>query len=379
VTTHARFVPLLAPLLLLGCRERPADPPPPQPDPQGAVTIPADSPQLRELAIATAAESSDPPRRCNGRLCWDEEVTARVFTPLPGRVLRIDADVRQQVHAEQALATITSPDFGQAQASARRAATDLQFAERTVARLHELQEHGAVALKEVQAADAELARARAEKDRTEGQLAAYGGSPDNIDQGFVIRAPIDGVVVERNLGPGQEVRPDQMLAGLPAVAAPLFVISDPSRLWIVIDATASDAARFAPGDPILVHGPSACGANHQGRVLVVADAVDPQTRMVRVRGEVDNSDRRLRAEMYVTADVQGEQVRSVQVPAGAVFLVGERHYLFVEQAPGRFERREVEPGCAADDRIGIRSGLAAGDRVVAAGSTLLEQLWQSHN
>jgi cobalt-zinc-cadmium efflux system membrane fusion protein len=100
---------------------------------------------------------------------------------------------------------------------------------------------------------------------------------------------------------------------------------------------------------------------------------------VRVRGAVDNADRRLRAEMYVTADVQGQQVRSVQVPATAVFLSGERHFLFVERAPGCFERREVLPGCTAEDRIGICSGLAAGDRVVASGSTLLEQLYQSHN
>ena len=89
----------------------------------GILTIPADRPELRALGtVAIGAGDRDAVSRQNGRLIWDEDVTVRVFTPIAGRVTKVAVDAGQRIEAGQVLALISSPDFGQAQADARRAA-----------------------------------------------------------------------------------------------------------------------------------------------------------------------------------------------------------------------------------------------------------------
>ncbi|HLQ37032.1 MAG TPA: efflux RND transporter periplasmic adaptor subunit [Planctomycetota bacterium] len=341
------------------------------------VVLPPSSPQLGSLAVEAAEECDNPPLHLNGRLVWDDGVTVRVFTPFAGRVAKIAADLGETVYCGQSLATITSPDFGQAQANARKATTDLQQAERTVARMRELSAHGAVPQKDLQAAEADLLRAQSERQRTAMQLANYGGSSDMIDQAFLLRAPIGGVLVEKNINPGQEVRADQMLANVPQLAAPLFLISDPQRLWVQIDASETDLPQLAPGQTLQVHTRAYPGESFAGELEVIADCVDPVTHMVRVRGRVDNQSRLLKAEMFVLVDLANHGARSIHVASRAVFLKGERHYLFVEQLPGRFRRQEVRVGREQQGKVVVVDGLRPGDRVVTNGCLLLEQVFQA--
>src|SRR5205807_6675935 len=118
---------------------------------------------------------------------------------------------------------------GQAQADARRAATDLALAERTLARQVDLLQHGVVARKEVEQAEADVARARADHQRAKVRLELYGGDTALVDQLLPLETPLGGRIVDRSITPGQEVRPDQMLANAPQLVAPLFVVTDPSR------------------------------------------------------------------------------------------------------------------------------------------------------
>jgi cobalt-zinc-cadmium efflux system membrane fusion protein len=342
-----------------------------------AVALPSPERQLESLRIAPAAQCEALPLRLNGRLTWDEDVTARVFTPFAGRVARIVANTGDTVAAGASLAAITSPEYGVAQAEARKACTDLAEAERTVARLHDLFEHGAVPEKDLRAAEACCARATAEQQRTAMQLAFHGGCSDTIDQNYRLRAPIAGVVVEKNVGTGQEVRADQMLANVAQLSAPLFVISDPHRLWVQLDATEADLPRLRPGLAFTVRLPGDRTRSYEGRVLHVADAVDPVSRMVRVRGAVENSDGMLKAEMFVGAELPEPDAKCVQVASSAVFLSGERHFLYVDCGEGRFMRRPVKVGGQDGDRLVVLDGVRAGERVVVDGSLLLEQLFKS--
>ncbi len=178
-------------------------------------------------------------------------MTTRLFTPFAGRVTKILVEAGQSIEAGTPLAAIASPDFGQAQADARRTATDFALAERTVARLRELSQHGAAAQKDLQAAEAELDRARLEKQRTAERLGLYGAAED-VAQSYVLKSPIAGVVVEKNINPGAELRPDQMLAGTPQLAAPLFVITDPTKFWIQIDVPERDYPRLRAGQMFVI-------------------------------------------------------------------------------------------------------------------------------
>ena len=306
-------------------------------------------------------------------------MSVRVYSPFGGRVTDVIAQPGQRVEAGAVLARIASSDYARAESDAHKAASKLRLAERTLARVRDLQEHGAAALKELEAAEAEHAAAKSEDQRARARLATYGNPGDAVDGSFALRAPIAGVVVERSLSPGQEVRNDQIMAGTPQLAAPLFTITDPKRLWVVIDASEHDAQQLHPGDPFSVLLHLDHGVARAGRIEMVSDFLDPVSRTVRARGSVDNPDPTLRAEMLVTVDVAPANAAPVpEVPVAAVLLEGDRHYLYVAGAPGQFERREVGLGTQDGDWLPVVSGLAGGSRVVSEGAILLEKIYQDH-
>ena len=197
---------------------------------------------------------------------------------------------------------------------------------------------------------------------------------------FSLRSPVAGTLVERNVAPGQEVRPDQMLASEASVLQPLFVVTDPSRLWVWLDVPEVNLADLRTGQAIALRSNAYPGRSFEGHVDFTAAALDPATRTARVRGSVPNPEGLLKAEMYVSADVvAGDRPVGVEVPAKAVFLDGEARYVFVEAAPGRFQRRQVEVGVESAGHVAVTDGLAVGQRVVTDGSLLLEQILDSHS
>jgi len=346
---------------------------------QGArVTLPPKSPQLAELATENARTAPPSPLRLNGRLAWDENATVRVYSAFGGRVSRIAAEIGQRVRKGDVLAYIASPDYGQAEADAHRAASDLRLADRTAARARDLFEHGATSRRELDAAEADLERAKAEKERADARLAAYGGGGGAVDGSYALRAPIDGEVVERNLTPGQEVRPDQMLAGTPALTAPLFTLTDPTHLWVVLDLNEHDAPEIHSGQQCSVRPHLSVDGAFVGTIESVSQFLDPTTRTVKARASLDNPERRLRAEMLVTVEVAPPADRVVhEVPSKAVFLEAEKHFVFVESARGQFERTEVQIGAEHDGLLQVEAGLDD-HPVVTDGALLLEKIYRDH-
>jgi cobalt-zinc-cadmium efflux system membrane fusion protein len=191
-----------------------------------------------------------------------------------------------------------------------------------------------------------------------------------VDQTLALKSPIAGVVVERNLNPGQEVRPDNQDKAL-------FVVSDPTQLWFMLDVAEKDVGIVSPGTEVTI-GTTSLGADRvKGRISYVADVVDPQSRSVKVRGVVEGTDERLKAEMYIVAELRVPAPGGFLVPARAVYLRGEQHYVFVDQGNGRYARRAVQPGPLTDGYQVVLQGLAATDKVVVDGSLLLERLLAS--
>jgi cobalt-zinc-cadmium efflux system membrane fusion protein len=329
-------------------------------------------------ASAISVEASKAPDATilslNGRIVWDDNATTRLFTPFAGRVTKIPVEMGQCVKSGDPLALIASPDYGQAQADARRAATDLILSERTLARTRELLNHGAAAEKDLQAAEADMERARLEKQRTAERLALYGSSVDSVDQSYVLKAPIPGIVVERNINPGAELRSDQMLANTPQLASPLFVITDPTHLWIQIDVPEREQGRVRLDQTFSIRSMSLPNQAFTGKVDFISDSLDPTTRTIKVRGSIANPQRLLKAEMFVKAEFQLEPESGVEVSSRAVFLRGEKHYVLLEEKPGHYSRQEVTVGSERAGRLIITDGLKPGQRVVVDGVLLLDQL-----
>jgi len=337
------------------------------------VSLATNSPQLSALTLETVGAVQPAAVSLAGRLTWDEDATARVFTPFAGIVRRLLVDVNQPVARGQALAEILSADFGQAQADARKAQSDFRRVEKALARARDLLAHGAIPLKDLESAEADFASAEAERERTEARLAIYGATASSTERGFLLPSPLAGLLVDKSVNPGQEVRPDQMLANLPQITAPLFVVTDPKRLWIQIDATEAELPALQPGREFTFAARAFPGQVFTGRVEVVSQFIDPNTRTIKVRGTVENSRQLLKAEMFVSVSLRGAETAGASVPSRAIFLKGEKHYVFVEDQPGRYARREVKVGPEDGDRIVVVAGVLPGQRVVTEGCILLDQ------
>ena len=328
--------------------------------------FPAGHPQLTLLTTAPAIAANSVTIDLPARLVWNEEKTERIYPAFAGRVVKLNADVGQSVHAGQVLATLASPEFGAAQADTAKAQADARFSERALQRQTELFEAGIVSRKEYEQAQADAQRANAEVARAQARTQLYGGS-NAVNQQLGLSATVSGVVVERNLSAGQELRPEQGGPG----SLPLFVVTDPRSLWVQIDAREADVASLQPGTPISLTLPNFPGQSFAAKITATGDFIDSNSRTVKVRAVIDNNQRILKAEMLGNAKFERALEKGVLVPSRAVQLRGSQYWTYVQMEPGVFEGRKISIGYEGLDKMLVTNGLKDGELVVSDNGLLL--------
>jgi membrane fusion protein, heavy metal efflux system len=233
----------------------------------------------KSIVVERARVGVDRTLQLPGRLVWDEDRTVRVYSPFAGRIMEILVHPGSEVPIGQPLAMIASPDFGIAQAEFSKASADLALARRKLARLRELYKNGVSARKDLQEAEAEFARSQAEFERVSARIKLYGKAVHSVDQRYALKSPLAGVVVERAVNRGQELRPDQG-------DKPLFVISDPTSLWVQLDANEAELHGLSPDKPFTLLSSQYPGETFSAVITQVADYVDTVTRTIKIRGKV---------------------------------------------------------------------------------------------
>jgi membrane fusion protein, heavy metal efflux system len=301
-----------------------------------------------------------------GRVAFDEDHTQRVASPIDGRAVAILVKAGDRVRGGQPLVQLSSPSVGLIQADAQKAMSDLSVSEKAVDRVHKLQAEGAVAEKEVAQSEGELKKARSDYARATAQLKALGVSPSDPTVGAALRAQIAGVVVERNVLVGQEVRADQ--------ATPLLTISSLDTVWVLADAYEQDLGLVAEGDAVQIQVPAYPGEKFAGKVGHIGEVVDPATRTVKIRCVVPNKDHRLKSEMFARVEISDNGRRKVMAIASkAVLTDGDRTYVIVATEGNVFRVRRVDVGPETDGRIRILGGLSPGEKVVTEGAIFMKR------
>lgn len=348
-----------------------------QPVVQGQqLRFPQGHPQLALLTVSAAKADVPTWVEFPARMVWDEDHTQRIYPAFAGRITRIHTDVGQNVQAGSVLAQLASPDFGMAQADNAKAQSDLHLAEKTLQRQKELLEAGIIARKDFDQAEADFQRAKAESQRASTRTALYGGSgnvsSNAVDQQLALRSTIAGLVVERNLNPGQEIRPEQSGVGVP----PLFVVTDPRTMWVQVDAREAELGVLQPNAPFELVVTALPRETFQGKVIAVSDFIDPATRTIKIRGSVNNAKRLLKAEMLATVRAQRPAGTGVLVPASAITLNGTQHRVYLQTQAGVFEPRDVKIGYQGSHEVVVEQGLKVGDQVVSANVLLLSRAFK---
>jgi len=301
-----------------------------------------------------------------GRVGFDEDRTQRVASPIDGRAVNILVKTGDRVRAGQPLIQLSSPSVGQIQAEAQKAMSDLSVSEKSSERVHKLQAEGAVADKEVAQSEGDLKKARADYARATAQLKALGVSPSDPAVNAALRAQITGVVVERNVLVGQEVRADQ--------GTPLMTISSLDTVWVLADAYEQDLGLVAEGDTVAIRVPAYPGETFAGQVTHIGDMVDPATRTVKIRCVVPNKDHRLKPEMFAKIDVRDNgKHKIISIDSKAVLTDGDRTSVIVATEGNVFRTRRVDVGPEIDSRIRVIGGLTPGEKIVTEGAIFMKR------
>ncbi len=309
-----------------------------------------------------------------GRLAFDDQRVAHVFSPVSGRVDRLVAALGQRVRKGDPLAVLESPDLGSAISDLAKAKADFEAAERDEKRMKILFDANAAAARDYEAAEARFRQARAERDRAQRKARLLAADADGrVTQEFVLRSPIDGDVIARAANPGMEVQ-GQYAVG---TAVELFTVGASDRLWALADAYEADLSRVRVGAPVTVRVVAWPDRAFEGRVDWISGALDPLSRTTKVRCVLENRDGALKPEMYATVSVKVTGRKTLAVPRTALFRMGDATVVFVKtgRTPDGAVSFALRPVTTDDEGsagpVPVLGGLAAGEEIVTSGTVLV--------
>ncbi len=313
-----------------------------------------------------------------GTVSYDQDHLALVGPLVSGRVARLLAGVGDRVRRGQALAEIESAEVGQARADLIAARARAAAAQLNLHRETELAERRISSAREKEVAEAQwitesaATRAATERLRALGLSAQDIAASEKSDQGgrLAMRAPIDGVVLERSVTLGQALER----------ATDAFKIADTGHVWVDLDLYEKDLPRVHVGGQVEIRADAYTSEVFKGRVAYVVPVVEQATRTAKVRVELANESGKLSFGQLVTARLVGDPTTVttavLAVPRAAIQRVDGRSVVFVKGAAAGtesgFERRVVELGVSTGDQVEIRRGVTAGELVASDGAFLLK-------
>lgn len=331
----------------------------------GEVTIAPDSPKkayikTRELQLSSHLLLEP----LAGKISYNESLTSRISSPVAGRVIGTPIALGTTVKAGASLLELDSPDVADVEADFAKAQADLTLASHAYQRQQELYAGKAVAHKELEQAQDDLSRARSEVQRAQDRLKNLQLSGKQADGRFTLHATLPGVVVERNVTPGMEVRPD--------LDEPLFVVSDIKKLTVLMQVFEVNLGKIRLGQKLSISVPAYPKQTFPATVEYIGQVLDEKTRTVQVRCELPNPDGRLLPGMYATINVEsGPDDQAIVIPLTAVFTEGDADFVFVAVAENHYKQKPVELGLRLKNTAVVSSGLQVGEQLVTEGALML--------
>lgn len=323
----------------------------------------------------------------DGIVTTNDNTTVTVYSPYSGRVTAVQAQLGQTLRKGAPLATLLAIEAAQSDSdlvaavnAEATAQTQLEVARSTEHRQHELLLAEAGAQKDwlqsqvdLVAAQNAAETARAALRAARARAAILGGDAPKrgsaAGQGL-ITAPIDGVVVQRQVALGQFVN---SLANGGATA--LFTIANLRTVWVVASVSEVDASALKLGQTMEVTALALPGLVTKAKIAWIAAVVDPVTHRVAVRAEVPNPDLALKPQMTVTVRLfEGAPAVATAIPGSAIVFEGQAAHCYVVVGERALAVRKLQVGRVQDGMAEVSSGLVAGDRVVTRGALFIDRV-----
>lgn len=348
------FVALAAVLLFSGCHGKESLPPTATPKQEVVETVTVHRKQVANQLTLPARVMANPTDMVH------------IYPLISGRVLSLRILPGQEVHKGEKIGTLQSSEAAQARSDYEKARIEADRADLQLNRAKELLAHDVMSQRDYDDLKALDAADHSELDRTRQTLHLLGFNENDTADVVPITAPISGVVLDVGTAPGELQR---SLDNATAIAT----IADINSIWIVGDLYPRDQGMVRVGQDAAITVNGYPGMTLYGKVANISDAVDPTSLTLKVRVVLPNPQHRLKPQMYANMVLTGTQRDVVEVPATAVIQNGHDTFVFVETAPGKYERRNVTLANTGTDTDDVGQGLSDGDQVVSQGAELLRE------
>lgn len=329
----------------------------------GAIFVPEGSPYRARIVVAPAEmKSITRSRVVTGAVEADPTRTVKVLAPVAGRVRELNVALGDAVKKGQRLATLDSGDLAQAVADAEKARATVKLTKSAMDRAVGLNKAGGLALRELEQAQNDYRQAATELKRAEARLEVIGDSGEVTGQRqIVLTAPIDGTITSLETAPGDFID---------NATESMMTISNLEKVWVTANVQEKDLSFVQMDERVEVSLLAYPGAVFSGRVQIISQLLEPDTRRNKVRISFDNPHGIFKLNMFATVRFFAPPTQTVLVPPSALFMVNDTTSVFVETAPWTFRRKPVIPESDYEGATIVR-GLAAGERIVVRGGVLL--------
>jgi len=297
-----------------------------------------------------------------GSIAYDATRRAEVNARVRGVVRELLVEVGQEVEANAPLVRIESAEIGAEQSRLIAASSRIEVAQAALERVKSLFDKGMTAQKELLEAQLEVDTAIAERAATQAALGIVGVDAAS-GSSFVLVAPIAGTCLHRQATIGRMVDSEEVLCE----------IVDTRTMWAELDVPERALTSVRAGHEVILTADALGATEFTGKIDYIAPEIDRHTRTAKARVKLENPDGLLRANLFVRARIAlGPRHAQVLVPRSALQLAKGAELVFVELTPGSYEARRVRSLPGHGDLIALEGGVAAGERVVTAGSFLLK-------
>lgn len=311
---------------------------------------------LNSLLIDTVKEASALSQiNLTGSIAPDENKTVKIFPMVSGVAQDVHVQLGDVVRQGQTLAIMKSAEMAGFTKDYISAEADLRSAKRTFESTQDLYKSGLASQKDFEQAQSDYQKAQAESKRAE---AVIGINKSNA-QGYVIKSPISGFVIEKNLTDNTQVRADN--------SQNLFTIADLSDVYVLINIYESDIASIQVGDPVKITTLSYPDKIFEGKIDKIYDVLDPDNKIVKARVKIANPGNRLKPEMFANVTIKAKSGESLPViNTRALIFDNDKNYVILVDGKAHARIQQVDIAKKVEDRAYIRAGLKPGDRIVAS-------------
>jgi membrane fusion protein, heavy metal efflux system len=309
-----------------------------------------------------------------GTIDFNEDFLVQVFSQYPGKILKANFNIGDDVKAGDVLFTIDSPDLLQAESTLLATAGVLELQKRTLARATGLLKAGGSAQKDVDQSTSDEQTAEGNFKAARDAVRIFGKTDAEIDQivekrkvdsVLLVPSPISGRIVARSAAPGFLTQP--------GTAPAPYAVADLSTMWMIANVIEADAPAYKLGQSVEVTVPAYPDTVFKGRVTTLGSIIDPNTHRQLVRSQIDDPKHLLRSGMFASFVIRvGDPMPSLAVPANGVVREGDGTMtVWVTSDSRHFTKRTVKVGLQQDDWSQILEGLQPKEIVVTDGAVFL--------